>query len=1245
MRIKSLQVHGFKSFVDKVVFSFDDGVTAVVGPNGCGKSNVVDAVRWVMGEQSPKRLRGKGMEDVIFAGSETRPPIGMAEVVLTFDCSDGDAPAGYSDYSEIEITRRLYRSGESEYTLNKTPCRMRDVHDFFRDSGIGQRGYTIVEQGRIAEIVSAKADERRVLIEEAAGISKYKARRREAESKIASTETNLNRVNDVLGEIKRQISSLERQARKAARFKRLRESQKVLDLSIASDERKEMLTVVEEALGKLGVLRDEVTALETKVGERELHAEEQRITLTESEKSVNRSAEALYALRSEIKGIEGQIELYRREAESLDESNRGRNEEITQLQDQLASTQSEAEEAQAELLQLEESLANESETVRVAEEEARTAVEAMREFERGRETDNEAFVGVLTSLARAEDRVSAVEDRRAEVEQRMRTADRELELHQTEAQRAGQEETSLEEGLRNLLADRDQLQEQLKAAISTHARAGEGLKGARLEVDEMREHHETRKARLSSLQEVLERREDVGEATRNLIEGGEEVRERYGLRGLVRDFLEVDAQAERAVEAVLSERAEAIVVDNPGGAVGAIERLRELGAGRGVFVVAPRGDSPARGTVPLGEALLKYVRPKENYAAIAQNLLGDVYLVNNLAEALGVYGEGEIPATFVTREGDVLSPDGVIRGGGDSAGTGMLSRVREVRELTDEVAGIGTKLATREQAFQAAEAALQRATEELDNFRNRHHTAAIALANHEKDLDRTREMVKFLGEAQEGRVAERSGLLSESESLGGEGQTIATQVETLREDRSTKQRALDALGLQISSATREVSKLDTRVTELRVTHSGRVETRNRLMETVSRANQTVQETGEWIERRQREIATADERKLGLVEQTASSEEGLAAKLLNEEEARVTSESERARYEEQSVQVRAVEDEVREVRRGLEKLREGASSADLAARENSMRLEHQDEAIREKWNIDISTWTPPSLEPEEAVIEEVPVTEAPEIVVAGEPVEDPNAAQSEATEEAEPGTQTAVVQGDEGGGNARRDARRNAEMTMLPLVERREQLEKLRQQIQSLGDVNLGAIEEHEELAERFRFLSEQKDDLDRTIQSLREAIARINRTSRRQFRETFEAVAKRFSENFPRLFGGGTASLTLTESEDILDAGVEIMAMPPGKRNQNVNLLSGGEKTMTALALLMAVFQVRPSPFFLLDEVDAALDDANVGRFNTLITDLAAHSQFLVITHNKRTIEVADVLYGVTMEQKGVSKLVSVSLT
>ena len=1245
MRIKSLQVHGFKSFVDKVVFTFDEGVTAVVGPNGCGKSNVVDAVRWVMGEQSAKRLRGKGMDDVIFAGAENRPPIGMAEVVLTFSNDTGDAPAGFSDYSEIEIIRRLYRSGESEYLLNKTPCRMRDIHDFFRDTGIGMRGYTIVEQGRIAEIVSAKADERRILIEEAAGISKYKARRHQAENKIASTEQNLDRVNDVLGEIRRQISSLERQARKAARYKRLRETQRVLDLSIASDERAEMQALVEEALGKLGGLRDQVTGLETNLSDRELQVEEKRISLTESERAVAACAEALYSLRSEIKQIEGQVELNRREFAGLDESNRGRREEIQQLEEQLITARAESDQAQEELQQLEDSLANESETIATAEEDAHAAQETIRELEREREGANEAFVGILTSLARDEDRVSSVADRGAEVDQRMRTADRELELHQTQAVQAGQEENTLEEGLRNLLNDRDQLQEGLRSAIAAHASGGENLKLALAERDRARERFESRKARLSSLEEVLERREDVGEATRHLIEGGEEVRSQFGLRGLVRDILEVDTDVEHAVEALLAERAEAIVVGDAEGAVGAIEKLREAGAGRGVFVVEPAVESASMGIVPLGALLTQFVRPKPGYEGVCRSLLGDVYLVDTLTQPISVYGQGRLPATFVTRQGDILSPDGVIRGGGESAGSGMLARVREVRELREEVTQVSAVLDVAELAYRDAETALERAGEELDNLRNRHHTAALAVANHEKDLDRTRERVKTLGAAQESRVAERSELLRESESIAVECDRLETAIEEGRVNRAAKQRSLDALGLQVSSAARDVSRFDTRVTELRVAHNGRVETRNRLEESGARASQSLHETAAWIERRDTEIASADERKTLLHEQTASAETSLAQRLVGEEEARIASETERERYEARSGEVRGLEEDLRGVRTDLESGRASASAAELVASENQLRLRHQDEAIREKWDVDLATWTPPSVDDLSAPKVEEATEESLDTQVGegeAEPGGDSTSlgelatSASETSEESEDGVAEPM--------QALRDVRRNAEMAQLPIEERRIELEKLRKQVQSLGDVNLGAIEEHEELAERFRFLSEQKEDLDNTIQTLREAIARINRTSRRRFRETFDLVSKHFSENFPRLFGGGMASLTLNESEDILDAGVEIMAQPPGKRNQNVNLLSGGEKTMTALALLMAVFQVRPSPFFLLDEVDAALDDANVGRFNSLITELAAHSQFLVITHNKRTIEVADVLYGVTMEQKGVSKLVAVAI-
>ncbi len=1251
MRIKSLQVHGFKSFVDRTVFTFKDGVTAVVGPNGCGKSNVVDAVRWVMGEQSAKRLRGKGMDDVIFAGSETRPPIGMAEVVLSFDNADGTAPPEYAVYSEIQICRRLYRSGESEYLINKSPARLKDVQDFFRDTGIGAKGYTIVEQGRVAEIVSAKAEERRLLIEEAAGITKYKARRREAEGKIKSTEQNLQRVNDVLGEIKRQIGTLERQARKAARYKRLRETQRILELSLASDERRDQLASVAEARGHLIGLRDTVTALSTRLAERELAVEEQRIALTEAEKEVSRGAERLYALRSDIKNLEGQIELSRRECENIDQSNAGRQQELGQLRAQLSHVENEAVQARQELDQLELAVAGQQGTVDRAEAEANAAREQLRIQERERNVANDALVQVLTSIARTEDRIAAVADRHAEIDQRLRAADRDFEERQTAATAADREQTQLEEGLRNLLADRDRLQEQLLTAIRTHERANESLREAAGSLREVRERLEARRARFDSLREVLERNEDVGAGTRHLLAKGPEVAARSGLLGLVRDLLDVDREVEKAVESVLAERADALVVAGSGHVMDALGVLRAERGGRGLFIVEPSSETPATGFVPLGEPLLARVRARAGQEKLARSLLGDVYLVGSLSEAFDVYGRGSLPATFVTLDGDVASADGVVRGGGEAQGGGSLARVREVRELEDEVAKAIAEAARLESAHAAADRALVTATEELENLRNRHHTAALAVANHEKDLERTAERVKTIGEAQQTRVSEREDLVAESESLADEQARLEERLATGRDDRSQRQSDLDALVLRIGSSTREVSRLDTRLTELRVAHGSRVETRDRLRETVSRADSSTRETTEWITRREQEIEAGRNRRMTLIAQREESEQSMTVRLEAEEVARAHTDARRDEYEREAAAVRQVEDTVRAVRLELTARQEEATHAELNLRESEMRLTHQVENIRERWQVDLASWQPPELIDETGEGEafdarrsaaddaEAAVAARLRILAEGG---DPDADVSDG-EEADGSFAESRTGGE--AASERREARRNALLARAPRDERERELESLRGALQSMGDVNLGAIEEHEELAERFRFLSEQKGDLQETIESLREAIARINRTSRRRFRETFEAVSKRFSENFPRLFGGGKASLLLTESDDILEAGIDIMAMPPGKRLQNVNLLSGGEKTMTALALLVAVFQVRPSPFFLLDEVDAALDDANVGRFNQLITEIAAHSQFLVITHNKRTIEVADVLYGVTMEQKGVSKLVAVELT
>jgi chromosome segregation protein len=1206
LKIKSLQVQGFKSFVDKVVFDFKPGITAIVGPNGCGKSNVVDAMRWAMGEQSPRRLRGRGMEDVIFAGSDSRSALGMAEVVLTFDNAAGIAPANFAQFSEIQISRRLYRSGESEYLINKVPTRLRDVLDFFRDTGVGTRGYTIVEQGQIAQVVSAKAEERKALIEEAAGIGKYKARRREAERKLEATEHNLLRVTDVLGEIRRQISSIERQARKAARYKRLRERLRQVELSLAADDRRALQAEVETARRQRVQLRDQATAGEARLAEREADLERLRLGIAEREKHLGEGSETLFELRGRIRELESGITYNRRERASLAEANEGRSNEVERLREQSEAAARELRELEDELAPLEAGLQAEVDRVTQAETEAEAAGKELRALEAERESAQTSLVEVLTRLARLEDRLASVADRREEVDVSLRSADDVLEVQQSEASQADVAQRAVAEGLRELLTERDRLMGALRDALGRHERAGQAGREAAEALRIERETREVRRARLESLREVVAKREDLQAGTRYLLDAGSSVAGRIGLRGALRDVLDVEPHAEAAVEAVLADRAGALLVEGHDGALEALRLLRGQQAGRAVLVARPRAEATAVGFVPLGEPLLEHVRARPGYEDVARALLSGVNLVDDLEEALSRYGQGQLPATFVTRLGDVLGVDGVVRGGARGDEGGLLARQRELRELETEVASLEARVRELESSSSAAEAELVEAAEEVDNLRNRHHTAALAVANREKDLERTRERAKAIGEAQENRRAERSGFLSLTETLRADCVRLEEEISQARHDRSDRQRTIEALGLKLGSAGREVSRLQAILGERRVEHAGRAERCERLRQARDRAATARSETLRWIERREEEIRAGETRRGELAAAIESAETEMTGRLEEEETARMSHDERRDAYEQAAGEARALEERARDLRTELGSQRDAAGQAELAQRETELRLQHLEESVRERWGIDLASWSPSEAPPE-----------------------------PEAEEESE--AETAE-------GEAPEPQKTWSEIAAMPHAERRKLVEQIRSKVESLGEVNLSAIDEHEELGERFRFLSEQRSDLEGSVSQLREAISRINRTSRRRFRETFDAVDARFRENFPRLFRGGKAGLSLTESEDVLEAGIEIMAQPPGKRLQNVNLLSGGEKTLTALALLISVFQVRPSPFFLLDEVDAALDDANVGRFNDIVREMSKESQFLVITHNKRTIEVSDVLYGVTMEEKGVSKLVAVEL-
>lgn len=1212
MHVKSLEVFGFKSFVDRVIFGFEQGITAIVGPNGCGKSNVVDAFRWGMGEQSPRRLRGKGMEDVIFAGSEQRAPVGMSEVVITFDNSDGSAPLAFSAFQEIEITRRLYRSGDSEFQINKVPCRLRDVLDFFRDTGIGTRGYAMVEQGRIAEIVSARPEERRILIEEAAGISKYKARRREAERKLEATEQNLLRVSDILGEIKRQISSLERQAKKAARFKRLRETQRLLELSIARDERVDLTELITENRRKSQDFSDSLSGFEAQLSRREASLEQHRVDLEERERTVMIESEKLFVLRAEIKEFEGRISYGRRERASLAESLESRKRESATLGAQLEEATENLDRQADELRSITAALDLDDKAIKVAEAEALQAENRLRGIESDREEVNRALVDHLTLIARSEDRAASLTDRREEIDRRVRSSDERYEVHQSEKNRIDGNQKTLETGLRNLLSERDALMRRSLDLSTRQTAIGSQVRDLGQELREKRELRETKRSRLQSLSELIERREDLGSAARYLL--SDEGTERFGLKGLLRDVLEIDRGYERAVEVTLSGAAEAVVMESSEVALTAMEALGAAEAGRGVFVVNEAHRAGDLDSIPLGVPLIDKVRAMPGNEALVSRLLHGVSCVDSLQEPVRSYGTRP-PCTFVTPSGDMLSTDGVLRGGGDGGDSGVLARVGEVRELEVEVQQLEKEVVACESSLEAAEQEAALIVDQVENLRNRHHTAALAVASHEKDLEQSRDQLKAIGEAQEDHVAARASLLSELEIIEREKSELEQVLSNTRQQRLARQSELDKLGVQIGSASRELGRMNTVVTECRVQQRNRVDIRERVESALSVTQNSVEELRRWIEQRAEDVRSDTSRREELAREIDDCERGLSVQLSAEEVARREAEDKREAFEGSAAEVRDLEGAAREDRQAVNSKREELQRSQLEAQENQLRLEHLENGIRDRWHLELAHWVAPNFS---NVENSLPRTE-------DEGVREGSELESEE-------------------GLDRQEVAKNAELLRQDGSTRRRELEDIRRKVESVGQVNLGAIEEHEELRERNRFLTGQKEDLEHSVAQLREAISRINRTSRKRFRETFEAVKDKFELNFPRLFRGGKASLSLSESEDVLDAGIEIMAQPPGKKLQSVNLLSGGEKTMTALALLISVFQVRPSPFFLLDEVDAALDDANVGRFNEMLAELASESQFLLITHNKKTIEVAKTLYGVTMEEKGVSKLVGVEL-
>jgi chromosome segregation protein len=1184
MRIKRLDITGFKSFMDRAVFTFDDGVTGIVGPNGCGKSNVVDSIRWVMGEQSAKNLRGRGMEDVIFNGSENKPPLSMAEVSLTFKIEEGDVLAPqFQGLPEVMVTRRLFRSGESEYLINKTVCRLLDITELFLGTGVGTRAYSIIEQGRVGMIVSAKPEDRRTFIEEAAGITKYKARRKAAERKMESTQANLLRVNDIVNELEKRLGTLERQAKKAEKFRKLRTEAREIELHQASHRWLELRAEAMVIESRLNNISGEERESLDRVSQMEVTIAEARAQLEADARSLNQLTESTHALESQVQLDSQNLEHW---SGDLDATRR----RVEQAQEELSALQSREAELRHAAASHEEShgaLAGSSTEDEVAlqraQDELRKAVSAQTEISLRLESERKLLVEMASRLANHETNLQILGVRKAELESRRAKVAAEVELlkkdeGQLEGSRASvADQVGKTRQLASELAERKGQEEaqlvQLREAFAENE----------FQVIRAREDLADKRSRLGSLQEIQRNYDGFDRGVRAVMSrAGEEPRQQ-GVFGLVADVLSIPPAYEKALEAALGERLQHVIVESPEKGLELVGYLKSLSEGRSTFIPATLAATPR---IPIDTSrpgvvttAIAEVQAEESLRGLVEALLGDVVIFTDLDAARAYAAAGAEGLTLVTLEGEVLRPGGVITGGVlEGPAVGALQKKREIAELTGEVAILEERyneIVTRHYTLQKQ---INHLDAVLKGLAKNQHAEELTLQAQEKDLHKAGEDLSKLRDrltALEGedRQLEQgwSALLAEEEASRGEVMHGQTDRET-REDR-VRQMALEAEGLKA-----KLEALQAELTSLRIKVASNAEKAEGAKKEAERITHQMAELTERLTRLRETEKEGSARLAELNERIAQTEADRAERAQKLAEGKAGLDERRVEHEALSARVRDDDAELKDLRTKVDSLTHGLSQMTVKERELSLELEHLQAQVAERHQTEL------------------------------------------------------------------KHELHHYHYRPRLTAEDELRLKDLRSQRARMGEINLTAIEEHQELSTRFNFLSGQKKDLEASLEQLQSAILKIDKTSRERFKQTFEVVNERFQQIFPRLFGGGRAGLVLTNEGPGQEPGIEIVAQPPGKKLQSVNLLSGGEKALTAVSMIFAIFLIRPTPFCLLDEVDAPLDEGNVGRYNDMVKEMSSQSQFILITHNKRTMEVVDTLYGVTMEEPGISKLVSVRM-
>ncbi len=1179
MYLKSIEVHGFKSFANKIVLEFHDGITGIVGPNGSGKSNVADAVRWVLGEQSAKQLRGAKMEDVIFSGTQTRKPLGYAFVAITLDNSDHKLPI---EYEEVTVARRVYRSGESEYLINGTSCRLKDVNELFMDTGIGKEGYSIIGQGQIDKILSGKPEDRRELFDEAAGIVKFKRRKHAAEKNLEEEKLNLSRITDIIKEIEKQLAPLEKQSAVAKIYLKLKEELKSLEVNQFLKEYDKLRSSKDQLEEKLNIatVDFESTKLEYENTKEEYIRLEQQ--LEECDQVIEQDKNTFNELKLRKEKAEGEIKVLKEQISSLQQNDVYIQSRIENTKKEVDTKKTEESNYLSEKASIDDKIAGMDDLLTAALKELNSIKENILKYSKEIEECNNGIFehlninsGIKSNMQRYETMLEQNTLRKADLNQR---------ILKNKSEECLYDETieASKESLR-------QVSEVIIEQTSRSAQLEQSINNIQLNIDsinieynELQARYLGEKSRLDSLMNLTERYEGYGISIKKVMERKPQM---PGIIGVVADIIKVDKAYETAIETALGGTIQNIVTDNEATAKSLIQYLKQNKFGRATFLPltnmsAGNGmnqDKVLKEPGVLGIAS-NLVEADTRFNSLIDYLLGRIIVVDDIDHATIIAKKYNYSLRIVTLEGELLTPGGSISGGAYKNSSNLLGRRREIEEMEDAVNSLEKQ--TKELILRKEEARDNRT-------RLREELEALKQSLQEKFLEQNTAKLKLDRELS--RKAESEAIYQEYVK---ELQEIELQARDLKDNLAKLDDSLSKNSQQNKEKETLIEQLNKKLEEERGLEQEANEKASALkleMSTLEQSNQFILEN---IRRVKKEIEKLFEEESSLTSDIKRASFIIEEKNLTirqAEEQIVSFESQITELEDKIKNKSAQREHITSIHKNFFAKREELSNRMNELDKECFRLNGQREKIIEQTDLQMSyMW------------EEYELTYS-------------TAAEYPIDEE-------------------------------ISLTQAKKMIGEIKTKIKELGDVNVNAIEDFRNLSERYEFLHTQREDLVKAEEALLQIINELDTEMRIQFAEKFKAINEEFNVVFKELFGGGQADLELTESEDILEAGIRINAQPPGKKLQNMMQLSGGEKALTAISLLFAIQNLKPSPFCLLDEIEAALDDSNVGRFAKYLHKLTKDTQFIIITHRRGTMAAADILYGITMQEKGVSTLVSVNL-